>query len=88
MIITVFLASLLGAMALGMPIAFALMVCGIALMLQMNMFDAQLIAQNTIDGADNFVLMAVPSSRPAPSTCDARRRGQGRSARAARRAWP
>ena len=60
MIITVFLASLLGAMALGMPIAFALMVCGVALMMQMNMFDAQLIAQNTIDGADNFVLMAVP----------------------------
>ena len=60
MIITVFLASLLGAMALGMPIAFALMVCGVALMVQMNMFDAQLIAQNTIDGADNFVLMAVP----------------------------
>lgn len=60
MVVTVFLVSLLGAMALGMPIAFALMVCGIALMLQMNMFDAQLIAQNTIDGADNFVLMAVP----------------------------
>ena len=60
MVVTVFLASLLGAMALGMPIAFALMVCGIALMLHMNMFDAQLIAQNTIDGADNFVLMAVP----------------------------
>ena len=60
MVVTVCLASLLGAMALGMPIAFALMVCGIALMLHMNMFDAQLIAQNTIDGADNFVLMAVP----------------------------
>ncbi len=60
MVVTIFLASLLGAMALGMPIAFALMVCGIALMLHMNMFDAQLIAQNTIDGADNFVLMAVP----------------------------
>ena len=60
MVVTVFLASLLGAMALGMPIAFALMVCGIALMLHMDMFDAQLIAQNTIDGADNFVLMAVP----------------------------
>ena len=29
-------------------------------MLHMDMFDAQLIAQNTIDGADNFVLMAVP----------------------------
>ena len=60
MVVTVFLASLLGAMALGMPIAFALMVCGIALMLHMDMFDAQLIAQNTIDGADNVVLMAVP----------------------------
>jgi len=60
MTIAIFTFSLLGAMALGMPIAFALMVCGIALMLQMNMFDAQLIAQNTIDGADNFVLMAVP----------------------------
>ena len=60
MVVAIFLVSLLGAMALGMPIAFALMVCGIALMLHMNMFDAQLIAQNTIDGADNFVLMAVP----------------------------
>lgn len=60
MVVTIFLVSLLGAMALGMPIAFALMVCGIALMLHMDMFDAQLIAQNTIDGADNFVLMAVP----------------------------
>ena len=60
MVITIFLVSLLGAMALGMPIAFALMVCGIALMTHMDMFDAQLIAQNTIDGADNFVLMAVP----------------------------
>ena len=60
MVVTIFLVSLLGAMALGMPIAFALMVCGVALMLHMDMFDAQLIAQNTIDGADNFVLMAVP----------------------------
>ncbi|SDG67062.1 TRAP transporter large permease subunit [Propionivibrio dicarboxylicus] len=60
MVVTVFLISLLGAMALGMPIAFALMTCGLALMLHMDMFDAQLIAQNTIDGADNFVLMAVP----------------------------
>ncbi|MFT3963070.1 TRAP transporter large permease subunit [Propionivibrio sp.] len=60
MVVTVFLGSLLGAMALGMPIAFALMVCGIALMTYMNTFDAQLIAMNTIDGADNFVLMAIP----------------------------
>ena len=32
MTIAVFLFSLLGAMAIGMPIAFALMVCGLALM--------------------------------------------------------
>jgi tripartite ATP-independent transporter DctM subunit len=60
MVVTIFLVSLLGAMALGTPIAFALMFSGVALMWHMDMFDAQLIAQNTIDGADNFVLMAVP----------------------------
>ena len=60
MTITVFLGSLLGAMALGMPIAYALLVCGVALMLQLDMFDAQIIAQNIINGADSFPLMAVP----------------------------
>jgi hypothetical protein len=34
-----------------------------------------------------LLILSVPSSRPAPPTCDARRRGQGRPARAARRAW-
>jgi len=58
--ITVFLASLLGAMALGMPIAFALMVCGLALMWHLDMFDTQILAQNLINGADNFPLLAVP----------------------------
>lgn len=60
MTLTVFLGSLLGAMALGMPIAFALLVCGAALMFFMNQFDAQILAQNVVSGADNFVLMAVP----------------------------
>jgi hypothetical protein len=58
MTLTVFLSSLLAAMALGMPIAFALLVCGTALMVFMNQFDAQILAQNVIAGADNFVLMA------------------------------
>jgi tripartite ATP-independent transporter DctM subunit len=58
--IAVFLSSLLGAMALGMPIAFALLVCGVALMYQLNMMDAQIIAQNLIAGADSFPLMAAP----------------------------
>jgi len=60
MTIAVFLGSLLGAMALGMPVAFALLLCGVALMVQMDMFDAQIIAQNLINGADSFPLMAVP----------------------------
>ena len=60
MTIAVFLFSLLGAMALGMPIAFALLVCGVALMYQLNMMDAQIIAQNLIAGADSFPLMAAP----------------------------
>jgi tripartite ATP-independent transporter DctM subunit len=58
--ITIFLASLLGAMTLGMPIAFALLICGVALMSYMGIFDTQILAQNLINGADNFPLLAVP----------------------------
>ncbi|EIM28115.1 TRAP transporter large permease subunit [Microvirga lotononidis] len=60
MTILVFLVSLLGAMALGMPIAFALIVCALALMLWLGNFDSQIVAQNMIIGADNFQLLAVP----------------------------
>jgi tripartite ATP-independent transporter DctM subunit len=60
MTIAVFLGSLLGAMAIGMPIAFALILCGVALMVHLDMFDAQIIATNIINGADSFPLMAVP----------------------------
>ncbi|TFY98697.1 TRAP transporter large permease subunit [Ramlibacter rhizophilus] len=60
MTLTIFLGSLLGTMALGVPIAFALILCGIALMLHMDMFDAQIVAQTLINGADSFPLMAVP----------------------------
>ena len=60
MTIAVFMGSLLGAMALGMPIAFALLLCGVALMYQQDLFDAQIVAQNVINGADSFPLMAVP----------------------------
>ena len=60
MTITIFLGSLLGAMALGVPIAFALLICGVALMYHLDIFDAQIIAQNVINGADSFPLMAVP----------------------------
>jgi tripartite ATP-independent transporter DctM subunit len=58
--VLIFVGSLLGAMALGMPIAFALLLCGVALMVHLDIFDAQIIAQNFINGADSFPLMAVP----------------------------
>lgn len=60
MTVAVFLVSLLGAMAIGMPVAFALIVCALALMLHLDRFDSQIVAQNLIIGADNFQLLAVP----------------------------
>uniref|UniRef100_A0A9E8CP52 TRAP transporter large permease protein n=1 Tax=Bosea sp. NBC_00436 TaxID=2969620 RepID=A0A9E8CP52_9HYPH len=60
MTVLVFLLSLLGAMALGMPVATALLVCGVALMIELGTFDSQILAQNLIGGADSFPLMAVP----------------------------
>ncbi|MCS6853352.1 MAG: TRAP transporter large permease subunit [Elioraea sp.] len=60
MTVAVFLASLCGALAIGMPVAFALIVCGLALMLWLGIFDAQIVAARLIEGADNFQLLAVP----------------------------
>ncbi len=60
MTVLVFIGSLLAAMALGMPLAFSLIVSGVALMLHLDNFDTQIVSQNLINGADNFPLMAVP----------------------------
>ena len=60
MTIAIFLGSLLAAMALGIPIAFSLMLCGAALMWHLDMFDAQILAQNVVNGADSFPLLAGP----------------------------
>ncbi|MBC7312243.1 MAG: TRAP transporter large permease subunit [Rhizobium sp.] len=60
MTLLVFIASLLGAMAIGVPVAFALMFCGVVLMWFMGMFNTQIIAQNMIAGADTFTLLAIP----------------------------
>jgi tripartite ATP-independent transporter DctM subunit len=60
MTIAIFLGALLGAMALGVPIAFSLLACGAALMWHMDLFDPQILAQNTIEGANSFLLLAVP----------------------------
>ena len=60
MTIAVFLGSLLLSMAVGLPIAFALLASGVALMWHLDMLDFQILAQNLIGGADSFPLLAVP----------------------------
>ncbi|MBL8286609.1 MAG: TRAP transporter large permease subunit [Rubrivivax sp.] len=60
MTVAIFLGSLLAAMALGIPIAYSLLLSGAALMWHLDLFDAQILAQNTINGADSFPLLAVP----------------------------
>ncbi|APW39623.1 L-dehydroascorbate transporter large permease subunit [Rhodoferax koreense] len=60
MTVAVFTFSLLGAMALGMPIAFALLVCGAALMVFQGQVDTTILSQKLLEGADSFPLLAIP----------------------------
>lgn len=60
MTVALFTAVLLGAMAIGMPIAFALLLTAGALMWHLDAFDWQLIALQMVNGADSFPLLAVP----------------------------
>jgi tripartite ATP-independent transporter DctM subunit len=60
MTVGIFIGSLLAAMALGIPIAFALLASGVALMWHLDLFDPQILAQNVLNGADSFPLLAVP----------------------------
>jgi tripartite ATP-independent transporter DctM subunit len=66
-----FVASLLGAIALGVPIAFALLASGILLMVHMDVFEATIVAQYTIEGADSFPLLAIPFFMLAGETMNA-----------------
>ena len=58
--VAVFLSILLLSIAVGVPIAFALMLCGLGLMVVLDMVDPLIVAQNLISGADNFTLLAIP----------------------------
>ncbi len=60
MTLAIFLGSLVLLMVLGMPMAFALVLTGVALMFHLDFFDTQLLAQNLVAGVDNFPLLAVP----------------------------
>lgn len=60
MTLFVFIGALLGAIAIGIPIAYSLLLSGVALMWHLDLFDAQILAQNVMEGANSFPLLAVP----------------------------
>jgi tripartite ATP-independent transporter DctM subunit len=60
MILALFLSVLIGSILLGLPVAFALLLASVALMLNMGLFSADILAQNLINGVDSFPLLAIP----------------------------
>ena len=60
MTLALFLGVLLGSILLGLPVAFALLLAAIALMLQMDLFSTDILAQALINGVDSFPLLAIP----------------------------
>lgn len=60
MIIVTFLVVLLVSILLGIPVAFALLICSIAMMIQLDSFHTSILAENLVRGADSFSLMAIP----------------------------
>lgn len=60
MSLLIFLVVLCAAMVVGVPIAFALILCAVAMGLTLDMFDPQIISQRLIVGANSFSLLAIP----------------------------
>jgi len=60
MTVLIFAGTLLGTMLLGLPIAFSLLVCALALMAAQGEWNATILSQKMIEGADSFPLLAIP----------------------------
>ncbi|NAZ36199.1 TRAP transporter large permease [Rubellimicrobium sp. CFH 75288] len=60
MILGVFLGTLFAGLAIGLPVAFALIFCAIVLMTWMGIFNPQIISQQMVSGANTFTLLAIP----------------------------
>ena len=60
MLIVIFLGVLLAGIVIGLPIAYVPVLVGVALMFQIDFFNAQIVSQNMILGIDNFLLLAIP----------------------------
>ncbi|MFZ7091261.1 TRAP transporter large permease [Primorskyibacter sp. 2E233] len=60
MTLVLFIVTLAVTLAIGVPVAFALLICAAVMGLQMDLFDAQVISQRMVVGANNFSLLAIP----------------------------
>ena len=60
MILGVFLGTLFFGLALGVPVAFALIFCAVVLMSWMGIFNPQIVSQQMVTGANTFTLLAIP----------------------------
>ncbi|MBD8687339.1 MULTISPECIES: TRAP transporter large permease [Rhizobium/Agrobacterium group] len=60
MTLFIFITVLIVAILLGIPVAFALLLSAVAMMLQMNLFSVDILAQSLINGVDSFTLLAIP----------------------------
>lgn len=60
MTLAIFLGFLIGGILLGIPVAFALLLSSVAMMLQMGIFSDDILAQALVNGVDSFALLAIP----------------------------
>ncbi|MCM3759989.1 TRAP transporter large permease [Alkalihalobacillus oceani] len=58
--IWVFLGVLFFFLFLGLPVVFSMLMSAVAMMLVMGIFDSQVVAQQLVNGANSFPLMAIP----------------------------
>ena len=60
MTLAIFLVVLIGSIFLGLPVAFALLLSAMALMLHLDLFSSDILAQSLINGVNSFPLLAIP----------------------------
>ncbi len=60
MTLAIFAGSLLGLMMIGVPVAFALIGCGLALMFHLGFTSPPIVVQNMWEGANSYPLLAIP----------------------------
>ncbi|EQB3910964.1 TRAP transporter large permease subunit [Buttiauxella gaviniae] len=60
MTLAIFLSVLIISIVLGLPVAFALLLSSMALMIHMDILSTDILSQSLINGVDSFALLAIP----------------------------